>query len=37
VTGPYRLEIFEGAPHWIPEANAAQLNEVLLAHLSKFS
>ena len=35
VTGPYQLEILEGAPHWIPEANAAELNELLLAHLAK--
>ena len=37
VTGPYQFEILDGAPHWIPETNAEQLNELLLAHLSKFS
>lgn len=36
VTGPYQFEIFEGAPHWIPETNAEQFDELLLAHLSKF-
>jgi pimeloyl-ACP methyl ester carboxylesterase len=37
VTGPFQLEILEGAPHWIPEANAEELNELLLAHLAAHS
>jgi pimeloyl-ACP methyl ester carboxylesterase len=37
VTGPYQFEILDGAPHWIPETNAEQFDEFLLAHLSKFT
>ena len=34
VQAPYRLEILEGAPHWIPEANAERFTELLLDHLA---
>ena len=34
VTGPYRFEILEGVSHWVPEEAAAELSELLLAHLS---
>ena len=34
VKASYRFEVLEGAPHWIPEANAAQLNGLLLQHLA---
>lgn len=35
VTGPYRLEVFEGAGHWLPEEQADELNRVLLDHLGR--
>jgi pimeloyl-ACP methyl ester carboxylesterase len=37
VSGPFQLEILEGAPHWIPEANADELNELLLDHIAKYA
>jgi pimeloyl-ACP methyl ester carboxylesterase len=33
VTAPYRFVAVEGGGHWLPEANAAQVNTELLAHL----
>lgn len=33
VTGPYRFEVLEGAPHWIPEAAADRFDPLLLQHL----
>ena len=30
VTGPYRFEVFEGVPHWVPEVVPDRLNELLL-------
>lgn len=35
VKAPYRFEVFEGEPHWIPEATAERLNGVLLRHLGE--
>jgi pimeloyl-ACP methyl ester carboxylesterase/catechol 2,3-dioxygenase-like lactoylglutathione lyase family enzyme len=35
VDAPYRLEVLEDAPHWIPEVCAARLNELLLDHLAR--
>ena len=34
VSASYRFEVLEGAPHWIPEANADELNGLLLQHLA---
>jgi pimeloyl-ACP methyl ester carboxylesterase len=34
VTAPYRLEVIQGADHWVPEVAAARLSEVLLEHLA---
>lgn len=34
VDGPYRLEILEGVSHWVPEAAAERLNELLRAHFA---
>jgi pimeloyl-ACP methyl ester carboxylesterase len=33
VTGPYRLEVLEGATHWLPEAEADRLAELITAHV----
>ena len=33
VTGPYDYEVLEGASHWLPEAEAEQINSLLLAHV----
>ena len=33
VAGPYRLEVFEGIDHWIPDHAPDHLNEVLLRQL----
>jgi len=35
VTAPYRFIALEGAGHWLPESNAAQVNQELLMHLSR--
>ena len=32
VTGPYRLEVLEGVPHWIPEVAAERTAELVVAH-----
>jgi pimeloyl-ACP methyl ester carboxylesterase len=32
VTGPYRLEVLEGVPHWIPELAAERTAELVVAH-----
>ncbi|MGX5655957.1 alpha/beta fold hydrolase [Geodermatophilus nigrescens] len=32
VTGPYRLEVLEGVPHWIPELAAERAAELVVAH-----
>jgi pimeloyl-ACP methyl ester carboxylesterase len=32
VTGPYRLEVLEGVPHWIPELAAERTGELVVAH-----
>jgi pimeloyl-ACP methyl ester carboxylesterase len=34
VEGPYRFEVLDDAGHWIPEEAAADLNRLLLEHLS---
>ena len=34
VRGPYRFEVFEGAPHWIPEAQPDRLSALLLEHIA---
>ncbi|MBV8160993.1 MAG: alpha/beta hydrolase [Acidimicrobiia bacterium] len=34
VRGPYRFEVFEGVPHWIPEAQPDRLNALLLEHIA---
>ncbi|MGW3046198.1 alpha/beta fold hydrolase [Kitasatospora sp. NPDC001159] len=34
VKAPYRFVPLEGAPHWLPEASADQVNPLLLAHLA---
>jgi pimeloyl-ACP methyl ester carboxylesterase len=33
VEGPYRLEVLEGVPHWIPELAADQVAELVTAHV----
>ncbi|MBV9410244.1 MAG: alpha/beta hydrolase [Acidimicrobiia bacterium] len=33
VRAPYRFEVLEGAPHWIPEAEADRLTALLLEHV----
>jgi pimeloyl-ACP methyl ester carboxylesterase len=33
VDGPYRLEVLEGVPHWIPELAAERTAELLTEHL----
>lgn len=33
VTGPYRFVSLPGAGHWLPETHAAELNELVLAHI----
>jgi pimeloyl-ACP methyl ester carboxylesterase len=33
VEGPYRLEVLEGVPHWIPELAADRVAELLRAHV----
>jgi pimeloyl-ACP methyl ester carboxylesterase len=33
VTGPYRLEVLEGATHWLPEVEADRLAELITAHV----
>jgi pimeloyl-ACP methyl ester carboxylesterase len=35
VTGPYEFVVLDEVSHWIPETTPDQLNEKLLAHLSK--
>ena len=35
VSAPYRFVALEGAGHWLPEANALQVNEELLRHVSR--
>ena len=32
VTGPYRLEVLDGVPHWIPELAAQRAAELVVAH-----
>ncbi len=32
VTGPYRLEVLDGVPHWIPELAAQRVAELVVAH-----
>jgi pimeloyl-ACP methyl ester carboxylesterase len=32
VTGPYRLEVLDGVPHWIPELAAERTAELVVAH-----
>ena len=34
VTGPYRLEVLDGAGHWLPETAADRLAPLVLAHLA---
>jgi pimeloyl-ACP methyl ester carboxylesterase len=33
VDAPYRLEVLEGVPHWLPELAADQVGELLTAHV----
>jgi pimeloyl-ACP methyl ester carboxylesterase len=33
VEGPYRLEVLEGVPHWIPELAADRVGELVTAHV----
>ena len=33
VTGPYRLDVLDGAGHWLPEHHAAELARLVLDHL----
>jgi pimeloyl-ACP methyl ester carboxylesterase len=33
VGGPYRLEVLEGVPHWIPELAADRVGELVTAHV----
>jgi pimeloyl-ACP methyl ester carboxylesterase len=33
VDAPYRLEVLEGVPHWIPEVAAERTAELLVAHV----
>lgn len=35
VNGPYRFEVLDDAPHWIPEERADQLNDLLLGFLER--
>jgi pimeloyl-ACP methyl ester carboxylesterase len=37
VRAPYRFEVFDGAPHWIPEVEAERFNAHLLEHLVSVS
>jgi pimeloyl-ACP methyl ester carboxylesterase len=34
VVGPYRLDVLEGAGHWLPEHHPEELAELLLEHLA---
>jgi pimeloyl-ACP methyl ester carboxylesterase len=34
VAGPYRLDVLEGAGHWLPEHHPEELAELLLEHLA---
>jgi pimeloyl-ACP methyl ester carboxylesterase len=36
VTGPYHLQVLDGAGHWLPEQHAAELAGPLLAHLRQW-
>ena len=31
--GPYRLEVLEGVPHWLPELAADRVAELVTAHV----
>ncbi|MDP9461605.1 MAG: alpha/beta hydrolase, partial [Actinomycetota bacterium] len=33
VDAPYRLEVLEGVPHWIPELAADRVAELVTAHV----
>jgi hypothetical protein len=33
VEAPYRLEVLEGVPHWVPELAADRVGELLTAHV----
>jgi pimeloyl-ACP methyl ester carboxylesterase len=35
VKAPYRFEVFEGEPRWIPDATAERLSGVLLRHVGE--
>ena len=35
IEAPFRLEVLEGAGHWIPELEAGTLNDLLLDHIGK--
>jgi len=37
VDGPYQFSIIEGVDHWVTEAAADELSELLLAHLDEYS
>lgn len=36
VDAPYQYEVLEGATHWLPEQNAEQVAEFVLAHARKY-
>jgi pimeloyl-ACP methyl ester carboxylesterase len=36
VTGPYHLQVLDGAGHWLPEQHAAELADQLLSHLRQW-
>jgi pimeloyl-ACP methyl ester carboxylesterase len=33
VAGPYRLEVLEGVPHWLPELAADRVAALVIAHV----
>ena len=37
VDGPYQFSIIEGVDHWVTEAAAEEVSELLLAHLDEYS
>jgi pimeloyl-ACP methyl ester carboxylesterase len=36
VDGPYRLEVFEGVDHWVPEKGADKYDSIVLEHIRAF-
>jgi hypothetical protein len=33
VEAPYRLEVLDGVPHWVPELAAERVGELVTAHV----